>query len=130
SRRPDTWTRASSREEEVEWHRTPPGTVATTLSLSPRHGIQVNGHLSGRISRRKAGFQPAFLRRVLTLPFDLLARTRPRAKRRTLAPWAVRYRERSYLNSRSSSQCMLSTPQWPRAAAAMRSVSHTAEEMK
>jgi len=60
----------------------------------PRLGIQVNGHLSCRIWRRKPGFQPALLRRVLTLPFDLLARTRPRAKRRItamfLAPWPAR----------------------------------------
>src|ERR1019366_5783672 len=62
--------------------------------LGTRLGIQVNGHLSCRIWRRKPGFQPALLRRVLTLPFDLLARTRPRTKRRItamfLAPWPAR----------------------------------------
>jgi class 3 adenylate cyclase len=60
----------------------------------PRQGIQVNGHLSCRTWRRNSGFQLALLRRVLTLPLDLLARTRLRAKRRTaamfLAPWPVR----------------------------------------
>ena len=59
-----------------------------------RHGIQVNGHLSWRISSRNFGSQPAHFRRVLTLPLALLARTRPRAKRLTtamfLAPWPVR----------------------------------------
>ena len=33
----------------------------------------------------KSGFQLAIFRRVLTLPFDFSARTRPRAKRRTMA---------------------------------------------
>jgi hypothetical protein len=33
-----------------------------------------------------------------------------------LAPWPARKRDRSSLNSTSSSQCMLSTPQCPRAA--------------
>lgn len=59
-----------------------------------RFGIQVNGHLSWRISSRKSGFQLAALRRDLTLPLRLFARTRPRAKRRTtamfFAPWPVR----------------------------------------
>src|SRR5258708_529610 len=50
-----------------------------------RHGIRVNGYLSWRISSRNLGSQPALLRRVLTLPFRLLARTSPRAKRRTMA---------------------------------------------
>ena len=62
--------------------------------MSARHGIQVNGHLSWRISSRNFGSQPAHFRRVLTLPLALLARTRPRAKRLTtamfLAPWPVR----------------------------------------
>ena len=62
--------------------------------LVSRHGIQVNGHLSWRISSRNFGSQPAHFRRVLTLPLALLARTRPRAKRLTtaifLAPWPVR----------------------------------------
>ena len=60
----------------------------------PRRGIQVNGHLSWRISSRNFGSQPAHFRRVLTLPLALLARTRPRPKRLTtamfLAPWPVR----------------------------------------
>ena len=51
-----------------------------------RHGIQVNGHLICRISRRNCVFQLADLRRVLMLPFDLLARRRPSAKRRTNRP--------------------------------------------
>src|SRR5260370_29707477 len=51
----------------------------------PRHRIQVNGYLSWRISSRNLGSQPARFRRVLTLPLRLLARTRPRAKRRTMA---------------------------------------------
>ncbi len=59
-----------------------------------RHGFQVNGHFICRISRRKFIFQLADFLRVLTLAGDLLARTRPRAKRRTmamfLAPWPVR----------------------------------------
>ena len=63
-------------------------------ALLARHGIQVNGHLSWRISSRNFGSQPAHFRRVLTLPLALLARTRPRAKRLTtamfLAPWPVR----------------------------------------
>jgi len=62
--------------------------------LRPRHRIQVNGYLSWRISSRNFGSQPARFRRVLTLPWLLLARTRPRAKRRTvamfLAPCPVR----------------------------------------
>src|SRR5712691_7540963 len=51
----------------------------------PRHGIQVNVYLSWRISSKNLGSQLALLRRVLTLPLRLLARTRPRAKRRTMA---------------------------------------------
>ena len=62
--------------------------------LWPRHGFQVNGHFICRISRRKSVFQLADFLRVLTLPLDLLARTRPSAKRRTtamfLAPWPAR----------------------------------------
>src|SRR5467141_3710780 len=52
---------------------------------SPRHRIQVNVYLIWRISSRNLGSQPARFRRVLTLPLRLLARTRPRAKRRTMA---------------------------------------------
>ena len=62
--------------------------------LAARLGIQVNDHLSCRISRRNWGLQPAAFRLVLTLPFDLLARTSPSAKRRMvamfLAPWPAR----------------------------------------
>ena len=68
--------------------------LATGQGYPARHGIQVNGHWSCRISSRNCGFQLALLRRVLTLPLRLLARTRPRAKRRTaamfFAPWPVR----------------------------------------
>src|SRR5450830_1581902 len=68
--------------------------LQTDIARATRLGIQVNGHLSCRIWRRKPGFQPALLRRVLTLPFDLLDRTRPRTKRRItamfLAPWPAR----------------------------------------
>ncbi len=53
--------------------------------MIPRLGIQVNGHLICRISSRKSVSQLAFFLRVLTLPADLLARTRPRPKRRTMA---------------------------------------------
>jgi hypothetical protein len=62
--------------------------------ITPRFGIQVNGHLIWRISSRKSGFQLAALRRDLTLFLSLFARTKPRAKRRTtamfFAPWPVR----------------------------------------
>src|ERR1700741_1822226 len=62
-----------------------------------RYGIRVNAHLIWRISKRNSRFQPARLRRVLTLPLVLLGRTRLRAKRRTtamfLAPLPVRYRD-------------------------------------
>src|SRR5712691_4850736 len=72
---------------EVIWQQGP-------RAVRPRYGIQVNAHLSWRIWSRKSGLQLAVLRRVLTLPLVLLARTRPRAKRRTmamfLAPWPVR----------------------------------------
>jgi Glutamine amidotransferase class-I len=55
------------------------------LEVDPRQGFQVNGHLSWRISRRKRGFQLADFLRVFMLPLVLLARMRPRAKRRTIA---------------------------------------------
>src|SRR5262249_6624669 len=55
------------------------------LLVGSRHGIRVNGYLSWRISSRNLGCEPARFRRVLTLLLDLLARTRPRAKRRTMA---------------------------------------------
>jgi hypothetical protein len=53
--------------------------------LVPRLGIQVNAHLICRISRRKFASHPADFLLVLTLPLDLLALIRPRAKRRTTA---------------------------------------------
>jgi hypothetical protein len=70
-----------------------PGWVCV-VALATRLGIQVNDHLSCRISRRNWGLQPAAFRLDLTLPFDLLARTSPSAKRRRvamfLAPWPAR----------------------------------------
>src|SRR5205809_2980648 len=105
--------------------------VDLALSWKARSGFQVNDHLIWRIVRRKFGSQPADFRRVLTLPLCLLARTRPRAKRRTtamfLAPDPVRYRDRSSPKVTSRSQCMLSTPQWPRAPWARRSISRVVE---
>src|SRR5712671_2240384 len=59
--------------------------VVRVVTRLARHRIQVNGYLSWRISSRNLGSQPARFRRVLTLPLHLLARTRPRAKRRTMA---------------------------------------------
>lgn len=56
-----------------------------------RLGIWMNAHGSCRIWRRKSGFQLAVLRRVLTLPLALLARTKPRAKRRTMAMFRAPY---------------------------------------
>src|SRR3984957_2434820 len=103
------------------------------LIMSTRHGIQVYGYFICRISRWNWVFQLADFRRVLMLPLDLLARRRPSAKRRTtamfLAPWPARERDRSSLNPPSSTQCMLSTPQWPRDPAASRSMSSGADEM-
>src|SRR3954467_2272726 len=57
--------------------------------LVARPGLRMNdyGARAGncRTWSRKSGFQLAVLRRVFTLPLALLARTRPRAKRRTIA---------------------------------------------
>ena len=68
--------------------------VFLVTEVDSRLGIQVNDHLSCRISRRNFGVQPAAFRLDLTLPFDLLARTSPSAKRRMvamfLAPWPAR----------------------------------------
>src|SRR6266436_10446468 len=60
-------------------------TAFALCNAGARQGIRVNVYLIWRISSRNLGSQPALLRRVLTLPLRLLARTRPRAKRRTMA---------------------------------------------
>lgn len=59
-----------------------------------RLGIQVNDHFCCRSSRRNLVFQLADFLLVLMLPLVLLARMRPREKRRRvamfLAPWPLR----------------------------------------
>ena len=63
----------------------PDPSLSFVAGSSPRLGIQVDDHLSCRISRRNWGLQSTAYRLDLTLPFDLLARTSPGAKRRSVA---------------------------------------------
>jgi hypothetical protein len=68
-------TRAFARKENASAADASSTRRRSRLAASTRHGIQVNGHLSWRISSRNFGSRPAHFRRVLTLPLALLART-------------------------------------------------------